>query len=74
MNLPFDGEPETDEFQMRVILKKEANYNITVRQIDCPDSEPRQDAPYTQFEDFALVMARLGEQKIGDSNDIFNKF
>ena len=54
---------------MRVILKKEvANYNITVRQIDCPDSEPRQDAPYTQFEDFALVMARLGEQKIGDSN------
>ena len=71
MNLPFGGEePETEVFfQMRVILKKEvANYNITVRQIDCPDSKPRQDAPYTQFEDFALVMARLGEQKIGDSN------
>ena len=56
---------------MRVILKREANYNITVRQIDCPDSEPRQDAPYTQFEDFALVMARLGEQKIGDLNESF---
>ena len=69
IRLPFEVQ---EVFDLRVILLKDAEYNITVRQIDCPGAslqEPVGDgaAPiYTQFQDFtARVSARLGEQKIG---------
>ena len=70
VSLPFDVQ---EVFDLRVILLNDAEYNITVRQIDCPApasgnlEEGRNGAPlYTQFQDFtARVSARLGEQKTG---------
>ena len=73
VTLAFDKD-ELLEIRLAGMMSNGEDYNVTVRQIDCPDSNSAAQeldgtaasAPvYTQFQDFTarIVSARLGQEK-----------
>ena len=58
--LPF----KRDELELSMLLKEVSKYNVTIRQLDCPEDAAGSGPFYTEFEDFAQYQARLGQQQL----------